>query len=215
MQHPDVIFFDAVGTLFGVRGSVGQIYSDLARKLGVEADPDALDADFVRAFRAAPPCAFPGVLPEALPRHEYLWWRDVARATFTANGTIAQFDDFDARFVSLFDYFATPAAWFLYPDVLPALERWRDRGVALGIVSNFDARLHAVLEALELKPLFSSITSSSEVGAAKPDPRIFAAALASQQVTPDRAWHVGDSYREDYLGARAAGLRAYWLQRES
>ncbi|PSB67498.1 hydrolase, partial [filamentous cyanobacterium CCP1] len=27
------------------------------------------------------------------------------------------------------------------------------------------------------------------------------------------AWHIGDSFREDYQGAKAAGLRAIWLKR--
>jgi putative hydrolase of the HAD superfamily len=36
MQKPQVIFLDAVGTLFGLKGSVGAIYSQIAADFGVE-----------------------------------------------------------------------------------------------------------------------------------------------------------------------------------
>ena len=61
--------------------------------------------------------------------------------------------------------------WDVYPDVVPALEALRARGVALGIVSNFDSRVVRILEGLALAPWFASVTLSSAVGATKPDPR--------------------------------------------
>ena len=50
-------------------------------------------------------------------------------------------------------------------------------------------------------------------GVAKPDPAIFERALARAGVAPHEALHVGDSLREDYHGARAAGLSALLLER--
>ena len=49
--------------------------------------------------------------------------------------------------------------------------------------------------------------ASAEVGAAKPDPAIFARALALAGVRAEEAWHVGDSVDADVEGALAAGLR--------
>lgn len=214
MREPEAIFFDAVGTLFGTRGSVGQIYSRLAREFDVVADPIALDAAFRTAFEQAPPLAFPGADPATIPERERAWWQAVARDTFTRAGVIAQFDDFDASFGRFYDFFTTPDAWIVYPDVRYTLSRWRDRGTPLGILSNFDSRIERVLESCGLRSFFSSVTIASTTGAAKPDPRIFAAAVAKcPGLDPARALHVGDSYTDDYLAARAAGLRAYWLQR--
>ena len=62
---PQVIFLDAVGTLFGVAGSVGQIYSEIARQHGVRADAEELNQAFFRTFKAAPPMAFPDADPGA------------------------------------------------------------------------------------------------------------------------------------------------------
>ncbi len=147
MEYPQVIFFDAVGTLFGVKGSVGQVYADIAQQYSVEVAPQALNQAFGTAFRAAGNPAFPGVEASRLPTHEYNWWRDVAiSATFKQAGVLLQFDDFDAFFDALFQHFATAAPWYLYDDTLPTLERLRSDGhSAGGVVSNFDSRLHRVL----------------------------------------------------------------------
>ena len=47
----DVVFLDAAGTLFEVRGSVGKVYSEVAKRYGVDASPEKLEEAFVEAFR--------------------------------------------------------------------------------------------------------------------------------------------------------------------
>ena len=59
MNRPQVVFFDAVGTLFGVKGSVGQIYRALASHHGVEADAVRLNQAFFQIFQAASAFTFP------------------------------------------------------------------------------------------------------------------------------------------------------------
>ncbi|HEY9666709.1 MAG TPA: HAD-IA family hydrolase, partial [Coleofasciculaceae cyanobacterium] len=153
--------------------------------------------------------------PEEIPECEFEWWRAIALRTFQQAGVLTQFEDFDDFFDQLYNHFATAEPWFIYPDVLPALEAWRKIGIELGIVSNFDSRLYWVLEALKLKEFFTSITISTEVGFAKPDPKIFAIALQHHSCAANDAWHIGDSFRQDYQGAKAAGLRAILLDRSS
>ncbi|NJL02124.1 MAG: HAD-IA family hydrolase [Spirulinaceae cyanobacterium RM2_2_10] len=213
MIKPQTIFLDAVGTLFGVKQSVGAVYSAIAREFGVEVDPQTLDAAFRDSFRAADPLAFPEHSIVEVPRCEYEWWQVIAAATFTRVQARDQFDDFEAFFNRLYGYFATPAPWAVYPDILPALTAWRKDHIELGIISNFDTRIHAVLSGLHLHDFFSSITISSLTGAAKPDTAIFMAALAKHNCSPERAWHIGDSVKEDYEGAKAAGLHPILLKR--
>jgi putative hydrolase of the HAD superfamily len=214
MKYPKVIFFDAVGTLFGIRGSVGEVYSAIAAKVGVEIGPDRLNSAFFRSFKVAPPLAFSQAQFEQIPELEFNWWQAVARSTFTTAGVIEQFVDFRSFFVELYDYFATPEPWYVYDDVVPALRRWQQAGIALGIISNFDSRIHQVLEALELREFFSTITISSLTGAAKPNPEIFTVALKKHGCIPQEAWHIGDSLGEDYEGAKTAGIRPFLIQRK-
>jgi putative hydrolase of the HAD superfamily len=212
-NRPKVIFLDAVGTLFGVRDSVGTIYGDIASMYGVEAPADVLNTAFFKAFKAAPSMAFPGVAAAEIANQEFAWWWAIAAQTFQRAGVFDQFGNFDAFFANLYAHFATDMPWFVYPDVWPMLEHWRDRQIQLAVLSNFDTRLHRVLPQLGLADYFSSVTISTEVGAAKPDPQIFRVALEKHDCAPEAAWHVGDSYQQDYQGARAVGIRGIWLRR--
>jgi putative hydrolase of the HAD superfamily len=211
---PRVIFLDAVGTLFGVKGSVGEVYGQIAQAHGVQTDTAALNRAFFASFRAAGAPAFPEIYdPTELQAQEFAWWMAIAQHTFKQVGALQQFPDFAAFFADLYQHFATAAPWVVYPDVRISLQRWQLMGVPLAILSNFDSRLHSVLMALDLAPFFSSITLSTEAGYAKPDRQIFTLALQKHRCPAAEAWHIGDSYTEDYQAARAAGLRGIWLRR--
>jgi putative hydrolase of the HAD superfamily len=215
MPQPKVIFLDAVGTLFGIRGSVGEVYGAIAREFGVQVSPEILNEAFLNAFAAADPPVFPGTDSQEIPRREFEWWHAIAQATFRQAGVFDQFANFTDFFAELYDHFATAQPWFIYPDVLPALEQWRRIGIQLGILSNFDSRLYSVLKALKLEEFFTSITISTQVGFAKLDPQIFTTALQKHYCEPQDAWHIGDSFKQDYQGAKAAGLRPIFLERTS
>jgi HAD superfamily hydrolase (TIGR01549 family) len=92
------------------------------------------------------------------------------------------------------------------------LHRLQERGIALGIVSNRGARpgrlMTLQLEAQRLTEFFDrkAVVWSDEVGASKPDPRIYLACLRALGVSPKRAAHVGDVRAKDVAGARALGM---------
>jgi putative hydrolase of the HAD superfamily len=217
LPQPDpstVIFLDAVGTIIGVKDGVGEIYSEFASKFGVECDPAQVNAAFYQEFKTAAPCVFVGVPSAEIPQREYQWWRAINQGTFTRLGKIQDFSDFDGFFSALYAYFATAAAWEVYPDTVVALDRWQQQGFTLGILSNFDTRLYQVLDALELRKYFSSVTISTEANAAKPAAAIFQQALDRHNCLASNAWHIGDSELEDYQGATAVGMTAWLLQRD-
>lgn len=210
---PQVIFLDAVGTLFGVQGSVGEQYVKVANRFGVSLSPDDLNRAFYKSFKAAPPPAFSGREAPEIQVKEYTWWLELAVQTFQEADALHHFSDFGRFFAHLYDYFATAEPWFVYPDVPDALERWQELGIPLGILSNFDSRIYSVLKALNLADYFTSVTLSTEVGAAKPNPQIFVTALQKHNCPAHAAWHIGDSFEEDYQAAKAVGLRGIWLKR--
>lgn len=100
-----------------------------------------------------------------------------------------------------------------YPDALPALRWARQRGMRIVVVSNWDSALPEVLGRVGLRESLDEVVTSAVAGVAKPDPEIFARALAEAGVGAAHALHVGDSLAEDVAGARAAGIRAVWLDR--
>jgi putative hydrolase of the HAD superfamily len=206
------IFFDAAGTLLEPAERVGETYARFARRSGVIVDPSALDRGFRAAFSSAPPLAFP---PGAADRHarERAWWRRVVFEAFTSTAPATPSLPFDQVFAAVFEHFARPDAWRVFADVQPTLKQLHTRGLRLAVVSNFDTRLHGLLEGLGLAGSFHSVVLSSECGSAKPDARIFAAALRATGATPQATLHVGDSEELDVRGAKSAGVAALRIDR--
>lgn len=206
-----VIFFDAAGTLFRVRGSVGQAYATVAAHHGIVVAPDVIASRFRAAFQCMPPMCFPGVAEAEIPRRERVWWRQVVTTAFAG----FHFDNFEQFFSDLFDYFAQAENWELFSDVIPTLSGLRSRDFRLGIVSNFDSRLTTICEGLDIARFFDAVVMSGQAGCAKPDPGIFLIALERLGATSAEALHVGDSETLDIQGARAAGLRAILIDRQA
>ena len=101
-----------------------------------------------------------------------------------------------------------------YPDVLPALGELRERDLTVVIASNWDCSLPEWLGPAGITELVDGVVTSAEVGAPKPNPRVFERALAIAGVAPEEAIHVGDKVDNDVEGAAAAGVRAVLVQRE-
>ncbi len=100
-----------------------------------------------------------------------------------------------------------------YPDAAPALAAMRDAGLRVVCVSNWDYELGAVLERIGIAAALDGVVTSAAVGARKPDPAIFAAALEVAGCAAAEAIHVGDS-DEDVAGAHAAGIDVLRIDRE-
>lgn len=110
-------------------------------------------------------------------------------------------------------HFQSHTSWRVYeevPEVLAALEA---RGLLLVVVSNWDASLPELLARHQLAGRFHHLVVSAIEGHTKPSRRIFEIALEKAGVLPEEALHVGDSFAEDYEGARNAGIRALLLDR--
>jgi len=100
----------------------------------------------------------------------------------------------------------------LYEDVLPVLDRLRDAGLKLGLVSNSGRDLDEFL-AHHALPVDAALTSGAH-GRTKPHASIFRAVLDRLGVEPDDAAMVGDSLEDDIEGARALGMHAFLLDRD-
>ena len=202
------VLFDAAGTLLAPREPVGESYARLARDYDVELSAWRVGEAFRRIFSQAEPMVFPEAKPEESPSLERDWWKRVVRSTFLAADSTKRFSDFDAFFERLWARFAAPDSWLLRPGSRELLARLRTRGLRIGVVSNFDRRLPAILEGLGLTAQLDVIVLPSDARAAKPDRRIFALALERIGVAAAEALFVGDDEQLDLEGARAAGLRA-------
>ncbi len=208
LSKTKAIFFDAGGTLFKPHPSVGEVYAEVAHRHGLKADCQIIETIFHSLWKERDGLA--GLAGHSGEKEEKKWWRALVWDVFSKIGQIADFDTF---FDELYDRFAQPQVWRLFPDVFPVLQEAKKRKLTVGIVSNWDSRLFGICEGLGLSPYLDFILASAVVGAAKPNSKIFLEALRRAQVLPEEAVHVGDSLIDDIWGAEQVGIRGILIDR--
>lgn len=105
---------------------------------------------------------------------------------------------------SLYQRVIDPSCWTPYPDTVDVLAALHERGIRTAVVSNISFNLRPAFQAVGADRYVDEFVLSFEVGAVKPDPAIFEAALARLGVAAADAVMVGDSEEADG-GARALG----------
>jgi putative hydrolase of the HAD superfamily len=206
---PQVVFFDAAGTLIHLREPVGEAYGRIAAGFGVQVEPAAITPAFRQAWKALPAPVHEGP-PDDDDRG---WWQALVGRTFaTAVGRPLAAEVLGPLFDALYRHYADPGAWDLFDDVQPALEHF-GRRCRLLVLSNFDRRLRAILAGHGIAHHFEAMIISSEVGASKPHPRIFQAALARAGARAEDCLHIGDDEKADVGGAEGQGMRAHLVRR--
>jgi putative hydrolase of the HAD superfamily len=119
-------------------------------------------------------------------------------------------DDVIEHIVGL-DHSAYSNSITVEPEVVATLDRLRNAGYRMGLVSNISLRpnlMRADLDRMGLSTYLDATVFSSEVGVRKPDPRIFHEALDRLGAEPVETVFVGDRLYDDVSGAQAVGMRA-------
>ncbi len=199
------VFFDAVGTLLFPNPSALVVYANVARAMGLELAPEEVRTRFLTAYRnqeAADRLAG-WVTSEERERDR---WRVIVCETLHG------ISDPDACFSELYEHFSKPAAWQVCPHAESVLSRLSERGLIVGMGSNYDARLWSVLDGFpELAPLRARTVVSASVGFRKPAGEFFREVVCVAGCEPGQVAFVGDDIDNDYHGALAAGLNAVLL----
>lgn len=94
-----------------------------------------------------------------------------------------------------------------YFDGVETMLQTLKRSYVLGTLTNGNADVSR----LSINQHFSFSYSSASVGASKPHPAMFEAALRHTGVAPRQAVHIGDHPTDDIQGAKAVGMRTIWL----
>jgi putative hydrolase of the HAD superfamily len=199
------VFFDAVGTLLLPAEPVAQTYRAAASRQGL-----AIDENTIRVR-----------LRESFERQELMdqgagWRTDEGRERqrwqSIVRDTLWETADPEACFAELWEWYRSPAAWRLQAGTEQVLNELAGRGLILGMASNFDARLAPIVAAFaELGPLAGNCLISSLVGWRKPSVEFYREVVQRSHCAPDEVLFIGDDPRNDFRGAREAGLRSLLL----
>ncbi len=207
---PRAVYFDVGETLVRPRRPHAELLADICREQGVALDGAALAtfghhiaAQVAARAREGRPFTFP-------PAESQRFWLETYRGFLARHLPSAAAERAALAYRALL---SSPTAYVLFDDALPVLERLRASGLALGIVSNWEAWLPALLDETGLAPCFDHVVISGLRGVEKPDPRLFALALAEASYRPEETVYVGDSPTHDVAPARAVGIAPVLLDR--
>jgi len=203
------IVFDVGGTLIYPADPVGETYARLARAHGVKLPAEATTAAFRQAMESSSPRP-KGTIP--CDGNDRAWWKQVVLRSLHENA-FAEPAAFEAFFEQVYLYFAKPEAWGIYPEALEVLEALHDYGVGLVVLSNWDARLHTILDGSSLGAYLPQRFISAELGWEKPDPAIYRHVAEILRLSPTALLSVGDDPRNDVEGPRKVGWQAMQIER--
>ncbi|RNL48176.1 HAD family hydrolase [Paraeggerthella hongkongensis] len=204
------VFFDVGSTLLYPGPSVAETFARVAQERGhdltvrdVEPHMPAMDAYYEAEYLRDGDfwCSHEGSVAIWMDQYRY-----VCHLTGISH-------DAEGMAQSVHEAYRKGDHWALYPDVMGCLRALKQRGLALAVVSNWDAGLEGLLRDLRLLPYFDAVVSSAVVGYRKPDPVIFDLACEQLGVCADAVVHVGDRPDADGDGACAAGIRPIIIDR--
>jgi putative hydrolase of the HAD superfamily len=204
---PSVLLLDALGTLLELQPPAPALRAELVRRFGIDVEPGEAE----RAL-AAEIAYYRGHLQDGRDAASLADLRrrcaEVLRGALPPSERLAAVPASEMTEALLASLRFRP-----FSEVPDALRAARARGRRLVVVSNWDVSLVEVLARTGLAPLLDGVVTSAQVGARKPSPAIFERALELAGSPPSAALHLGDSFEEDVIGARAAGIRAVLVRR--
>lgn len=210
-----LILLDSSFTLIKPSQPVGLVYAQyLEASTNLSVDPATIQAAFRSSFARAPSPTYS--YENSGHDTEVSWWRSLVLQIFSEtlekSSLSAPAPELEACFDSLFDHYAQPTSWALYPETAFFLEAASKIGT-IAVVSNFDNRLAPILNGLGIGSFFKDVITSADALARKPDQKIFDFALKRLNFRAEETCFCGDSYEADYLGASSAGIRSFHLKR--
>lgn len=100
----------------------------------------------------------------------------------------------------------------LFPGTMSTLIHLKAQGYHLGVISNgLTIKQYEKLVRLGLHHFFDSVITSQEAGVEKPDVAIFEMAMSKMGCKAENSVMVGNSFKDDIVGAVDAGMSAVYL----
>ena len=204
------VLFDVGGTLLRVEPSVGEVYAIYARPFGFKGSGKELNQLFHREWINSGGIESLG--KKSGEQAERYFWKSLVFQVFEHSGGLENFEHY---FEIIYEAFARKDHWHVFDDVIDSgiLDKLKKSSVTLGVVSNWDSRLHAILKGTGLAEYFDFILASAEVGSAKPDKKIFIEAVRRSGVDSTEVCHIGDDLHADIQGANSVGIEAILIDR--
>ncbi len=202
------ITLDVGNTLIHPFPSLGDHYARAAAHSGILVDREDIEARFHQAWQLAQG-ATEGLIYGRTHAEARAFWRNVIGRVFSPDGADAS--QVMAMLDELYEEFGQARTWRLAEGWTELFEACGSCGVRIGLISNWDMRLRKLLDEIGVLENVHSVVISAECGIEKPTADIFHLSLAELGVAPAETVHVGDTWLDDVVGARNAGMMPVWF----
>ncbi len=207
-----LLTFDVNYTILRIQGTPGQQYAKIAKTCGINVHPQALDCNYKVVWKLMKK-EYPSYgINQGMSTRE--WWAEFVARIFFSAGVVTDHKSVEILSNKLYAHFYTGDGWMVYPHSHSMLQLMKDKGLQLGVLSNFDERLGRIMKDLNLDGYFDFVLTTVDAKEDKPHPRMFQMALDKARVLPEKAAHVGDDIIDDYWGARRMGITPFLLNRD-
>lgn len=201
-----LITFDCTGTLLYFKNPPHKQYLKTAACFGLEEkifDEALMKANFRSEFKALNG-KYPMFGKDTISYEK--WWEQLVRNVFEKSSrtpldpaifsTIAQ---------ELIFLYKTDQCWEKFAKSNELIAALKDAGKVVGVISNFDPRLHDLIRNMKL-PAFDFVLTSYEASIEKPNPEIFNLAVKQSKLNmkPKEALHIGNEIEKDFHAAKQA-----------
>lgn len=205
------LYTDVGDTLIRLKYSVSEMYAEVLQKHGIltEKNKEELQRHFKLAWREVSSnlpadyvdryCAHPG--------GHTGWWKDLIDSFLfrLAGKKVNSKEIYDL----IFEKFDDPDNWMVDPTFYDLLQYLKENQIGLGIISNWDLRLRALLTNMNLIDHFEHVIISAEFGYEKPSFRIFEEAVRLTGLSPKSHFYVGDKLEFDYYPPEKLGWTSF------
>jgi len=202
------VFFDWMNTLTHAEPDRHEQFCQIGRELGIELSPQKV----IRGIYAAGtrlPAGVPFRWKESEDPEVFIRYIEII---LTEAGVKLPRDTV-LEILRKINQSARKETYVLYDDVLPTLKTLKKRGLIVGLITSLTKDMNLICRNLGLAPYLDFVVTSEEVGANKPEPPIFLAALDRAGVNASEAVYVGDQYETDVVGARGVGIKPILIDR--
>ena len=198
MQGIRLVTFDMVGTVIRFSRHPVMDYVDIGRRHGIKADFDSISKSFARQW-AEHDRALPHFGATSIGITSKVWWLTLVEGTFKNSSGCSgcNEDSLKSAAEELYEHFATSNAYAVLDDGKEAMEKVKRLGVQVGVITNFDVRIHSILRDLNIHELCDFVVTSEEAQSSKPEAKIFEFAQSKshlKRLQPSEVLHIGDDY---------------------
>lgn len=206
-----LVTFDVTNTLLKFRKPPWEHYANVAKKYGFNGEGISIKKKLLNNYNVMSK-QYPNFGKDSISWQQ--WWSKIIEMTF--QGELPPDANIDMISEKLINDYKTPNCWQIVEGSEDLIRLFKQFNVTIGVISNFDPRLHEILLNLNINKYFEFILTSYEIGVCKPDKKFFEIAQAKCKncIKPSECLHIGDDISKDYEGAKGAGWHALLITNE-